>query len=330
MGYSWNNFGVLIKESEDNQYLYIHNSDGQTRQISKSKYATSIADLRVKIQKLLGKPIIFRTSQNTSNWTTSKWFSDINIDETGLLSPNSITPFSKNTYIDEIEPKPGTIAALEAKLKKAEAKFNKAQAEKVLAEEDNNRIKKESQKKALMQSEKIEQLKSDKSEFQDKLNEVELENSRLIAQTKELEETLSFDDKRKIISDADALQKMNLIGSEHSIKARGHPVRELALRVGEIMPQGKKTIRCRFIRHVTSNRYRISLPEFSNVEADAFIRLETTKNMFVASFLNTDVNWFEKFEKKMGEKDESYKNRTDLSYEELVKINQTVMSSKKI
>ena len=52
--------------------------------------------------------------------------------------------------------------------------------------------------------------------------------------------------------------------------------------------------------------------------------------MFVASFLNTDVNWFEKFEKKMGEKDESYKNRTDLSYEELVKINQTVMSSKKI
>ena len=78
MGYSWNNFGVLIKESEDNQYLYIHNPDGQTRQISKSKYATSIADLRVKIQKLLGKPIIFRTSQNTSNWTTSKWFSDIN------------------------------------------------------------------------------------------------------------------------------------------------------------------------------------------------------------------------------------------------------------
>jgi hypothetical protein len=65
-------------------------------------------------------------------------------------------------------------------------------------------------------------------------------------------------------------------------------------------------------------------------DADAFIRLEATKNMFVASFLNTDVNWFEKFEKKMGEKDESYKNRTDLSYEELVKINQTVMSSKKI
>ena len=101
----------------------------------------------MKIQKLLGKPIIFRTSQNTSNWTTSKWFSDINIDETGLLSPNSIIPFSKNTYIDEIEPNPGTIAALEAKLKKAEAKFNKAQAEKVLAEEDIIELKKSHKKK---------------------------------------------------------------------------------------------------------------------------------------------------------------------------------------
>ena len=70
-----------------------------------------------------------------------------------------------------------------------------------------------------------------------------------------------------------------------------------------------------FIKHVISNRYRVSLPEFSNVEADAFIRLEPNKNMFVASFLNIDTGWFERFEKIIGEKDQAYKNRTDLSSE---------------
>lgn len=57
------------------------------------------------------------------------------------------------------------------------------------------------------------------------------------------------------------------------------------------------------------------------------IRLEATKNMFVASFLNIDADWFEKFEKQTGEKDEAYKNRTDLSYEELLIINKKVMNS---
>ena len=49
--------------------------------------------------------------------------------------------------------------------------------------------------------------------------------------------------------------------------------------------------------------------------------------MFVASFLNIDADWFEKFEKQTGEKDEAYKNRTDLSYEELLIINKKVMNS---
>ena len=81
MGYSWNNFGILVRESEDELYLYIHNKNGEFRQISKKKYFSDIPNLRQKIKTLLGKPINFRTSQNTSDWSTSKWFSDINIDK---------------------------------------------------------------------------------------------------------------------------------------------------------------------------------------------------------------------------------------------------------
>jgi hypothetical protein len=327
MGYSWNNFGVLAKESEDNQYIYIHNPDGQTRQISKLKYASSIPILRIKIQKLLGKPINFRTSQNSADWTTSKWFSDINIDETGLLNPTAVIPFSKNQYSSDKEPNPGSVSDLEAKMRSLEAKLSNALAETDSMKEENERIKTAFEKKSFQQSEKIEQLRSDKTEYQDKLSEVEIEYSKLIAQTSELEETLSAKDRKKIASDAYSLGNMNLIGAEHSVKAIGHPIRELALRIGEIMPKHKKLIRLRFINHVASNRYRVSLGEFSNVEADALIRLDTYKNMFVASFLNTDVNWFEKFEQKIGEKDEAYKNRTDLSLEELVSIYQKIINS---
>ena len=326
MGYSWNNFGVLAKESEDNQYIYIHNPDGQTRQISKLKYASSIPILRIKIQKLLGKPINFRTSQNSADWTTSKWFSDINIDETGLLNPTAVIPFSENQYSSDKEPNPGSVSDLEAKMRSLEAKLSNALAETDSIKEENERIKTAFEKKSFQQSEKIEQLRSDKTEYQDKLSEVEIEHSRLIAQTSELEETLSAKDRKKIASDAHSLGNMNLIGAEHSVKAIGHPIRELALRIGEIMPRHKKLIRLRFINHVASNRYRVSLSEFSNVEADALIRLDTYKNMFVASFLNTDVNWFEKFEQKIGEKDEAYKNRTDLSLEELVSIYQKIIN----
>jgi len=327
MGYSWNNFGVLTKESEDNLYIYIHNPDGQTRQISKLKYASSIPSLRIKIQKLLGKPINFRTSQNSADWTTSKWFSDINIDETGLLNPTALIPFSQNQYNDDKEPNPGSVTDLEATLKSVQAKLSNALADKISLKEENKRVETEFEKKSFQQSEKIEQLKSDKTEYQDKLSKVELEYSKLSAQKIENEETLIEDDRKQIISDANTLESMNIIGTEHSVKARGHPVRELALRNGILMPHGKKTIRLKFIKHMVSNRYRVTLPEFSNIEADASIRLDKNKNMFVANFLNTDIHWFKKFEKQMGEKDQVYKNRTDLTLEELVSINQKIINS---
>ena len=327
MGYSWNNFGVLVRESEDELYLYIHNQNGEFRQISKKKYFSDIPNLRQKIKTLLGKPINFRTSQNTSDWPTSKWFSDINIDKEGYQDPSNIIPFSKNDFKDSDEPQPESNDVLKSRLAAIEAELSDAQKSKETAIAEKEELKKESFRKAFEQSEKIEELKSDKSEMQDRLSEAELKNSKLIAQTKDIMESLSITDQKNIVSDSNELSSMNLIGSEHSIKARGHPVRELALRIGIVLPNGKKTIKMKFINHVTSNRYRVSLPEFSNVEADAFIRLEPNKNMFVASFLNTDIGWFERFEKIIGEKDQAYKNRTDLSSEQLVEIYNKVIGT---
>ena len=327
MGYSWNNFGILVRESEDELYLYIYNPNGEFRQISKKKYFSDIPNLRQKIKTLLGKPINFRTSQNTSDWPTSKWFSDINIDKVGCQDPGNVIPFSKNDFEESDEPRPESNDVLKARLASIEAELIDAQKSKETAIAEKEQLKKESFHKAFEQSEKIEELKSDKSEMQDRLSEVELENSKLIAQTKDFMDTLSVTDQKNIVSDSNELKAMNLIGSEHSIKARGHPVRELALRIGKVLPDRKKTIKMVFMYHVTSNRYRVSLPEFSNVEADAFIRLENNKNMFVASFLNIDIGWFEKFEKIMGEKDQAYKNRTDLSSEQRVEIYHKVIGT---
>ena len=106
MGFAWNNFGILVKENEDDRYLYIYNQNDEFRQISKSKYAPSLPNLRMKINTLIGKPITFRTSQNTANWATSLWFSDIDIDEIGLQNPDNIIPFSQNNYTEGNEPPP--------------------------------------------------------------------------------------------------------------------------------------------------------------------------------------------------------------------------------
>ena len=48
----------------------------------------------------------------------------------------------------------------------------------------------------------FEELKSDKSEMQDRLSEAELKNSKLIAQTKDIMESLSVTDQKNIASDS--------------------------------------------------------------------------------------------------------------------------------
>lgn len=289
MGFAWNNFGILARESEDEKYFYIHNDKGDWRKISKEKYASNLPNLKAKVQTLMGKPIIFRTSQNTANWSPSEWFSDIDVDESGFHNPEAIVPFSEPKFTEGVEPESESNEALKKKIEELKKKH----------------------------SDEREEWNAERNKLQGELIAKDSKLSEVKYQTED-------EEKRKIEADAKALLDMGLIGTEQSLKVRGHPVRELALRIGKVLPDNQRNITAKFIKHIDRNKFRVSLPQFDNVEADFAIGLKE-KNMFVYSVMNTDPNYARKFKEVMGCGDESYKNRTDLSLEELAQIHFKVM-----
>ena len=80
MKFLWADFGILDKPEEDTFYLYAINTSGEKRKISKRKYKNWPYILK-KIELLYNKPCILRTSQNTGDWKSSEWFSDITLKE---------------------------------------------------------------------------------------------------------------------------------------------------------------------------------------------------------------------------------------------------------
>lgn len=77
MGYVRNDFGTLSKVSKDYSFVWITNTNGDKRKMSISKYKESAEAVYNKAQALVGKEVSVLTSQNTSDWSTSEWFSDI-------------------------------------------------------------------------------------------------------------------------------------------------------------------------------------------------------------------------------------------------------------
>lgn len=78
MAFVWNNFGVLSEVSKDKSYVYIKNKTGKSLKMSIRTYKESALDVYEKALTLKGQNIKVRTSQNTSNWSTEVWFSEIN------------------------------------------------------------------------------------------------------------------------------------------------------------------------------------------------------------------------------------------------------------
>lgn len=77
MGYVRTNFGTLTNVSKDQFYVWITNSNGERRKMSLSKYKASAEAVFNKAQTFIGKEVSILTSQNTNDWSTSQWFSDI-------------------------------------------------------------------------------------------------------------------------------------------------------------------------------------------------------------------------------------------------------------
>ena len=76
--FSNNNFGVLKYVTKDEKYVRIQNEDGEMRLMSRKKYRHNADAIEKKARALIGKKVSIRTSQNTKDWSTDKWFSDIN------------------------------------------------------------------------------------------------------------------------------------------------------------------------------------------------------------------------------------------------------------
>jgi len=77
MAFVYNDFGTLSDVDNDGDYVWITNTDSEIRKMSIGKYKESAERVYSKAQSLIGQEVRIRTSQNTSSWSTSEWFSDI-------------------------------------------------------------------------------------------------------------------------------------------------------------------------------------------------------------------------------------------------------------
>jgi DNA invertase Pin-like site-specific DNA recombinase len=75
----WNDFGTLVSASKVGSIIIIKNSIGDTRKMSITKYKESALEVLNKAQTMIGQTVMIRTSQNTSDWSTQEWFSEIDI-----------------------------------------------------------------------------------------------------------------------------------------------------------------------------------------------------------------------------------------------------------
>ena len=77
MGYAYTDFGTLADVENDGFNVWITNTNGDRRKMSVRKYQESATRVYNQAQRLIGQEVRIQTSQNTANWSTSEWFSDI-------------------------------------------------------------------------------------------------------------------------------------------------------------------------------------------------------------------------------------------------------------
>ncbi|MDN3716537.1 hypothetical protein [Vibrio breoganii] len=95
----WNNFGILKSVTKSGTMVLIKNNSRDTRKMSINKYKESALEVYEKAQTMIDKPVMLRTSQNTNNWDSNEWFSEIEL----------VTPYHTQSdfpSVGETEPKP--------------------------------------------------------------------------------------------------------------------------------------------------------------------------------------------------------------------------------
>lgn len=317
MGFAWNNFGILADSNEDDRYLYIYNQNGEWRKISKSKYSPAIPNLKAKIETLKGKPILFRTSQNTATWSTTEWFSDINIDKVGFQEPLKIVPFSKPEFSEGAEPAPTSNKDLLITISELNAEM--AEQKKIHSEEMAEQKK--------IHSEEIEDLKEKHNAVAAQNAEIIVDNAKLISQLNEDHDAQT--DAVKIRNEADAaeLKKHLKIGNIYDAIVKGHPANELTLRIGQILDDRQTKVSLRITKFENRNNYQVSLMQFIGVEAIASLGFNDDNRLIVKSFRSIDPDYFDKFEKSEGVPEKFVKDKV-MTPEERLEIHNRVKNTK--
>ena len=77
MGYVRSDFGTLSQVEKDNSMVWITNTKGDRRKMSLNKYKDTAENVYSKAPGLIDQEVSILTSQNTSDWSPSEWFSDI-------------------------------------------------------------------------------------------------------------------------------------------------------------------------------------------------------------------------------------------------------------
>lgn len=95
----WNEFGILASVRKNEAMVFIENSNGVVRKMSVKKYKESALEVYEKAHSMIGQAVTIRTSQNTSNWDTQEWFSEIDIAKPTYKRSGFLT-------VGETEPKP--------------------------------------------------------------------------------------------------------------------------------------------------------------------------------------------------------------------------------
>ena len=84
----WTNFGRLISVSKSSSMVLIENDLGKVLKMSLNRYKDSAISVYQKAEQLINKTVIVRTSQNTSNWDSAEWFSDLKAEQEIKKSSN--------------------------------------------------------------------------------------------------------------------------------------------------------------------------------------------------------------------------------------------------
>lgn len=324
MGFTWTKFGIMAPPQEDAFYLYAVNTDGSKRKLSKRTYPTAPA-IKQKCISLIGHPTVIRTSQNTANWSTSEWFSDISLDDTNT---GNLSITGSDKVIEDVDSLLNKIDAIvEQKVSASSQRTDdilKAQINSISQaqlEAAHERIRsleaKINEMEANERTDKAINLAKSANKRASEAEEQLKEKEKLIEQLQEERQTLPIEQKKSSYEEQKALQQHHdsIIGNSHRIRVKGHPARTLLLRTG--VKVRNDSIDLKILEHLDGNAY---VAEISGTTTKVILILgfNDRNGLFAYTFKNIDHRWFEEEKRITGLNENILKNRLDITDEELL------------